>query len=197
MSFLFSLSDGVPCPYQDSKSKKCTVYEKVRPRICRSYPFRIDIKTMQGSKPTYTISALNCPGIQESADGIQFITDESKISDEIIDNFIGRKDLANYGKNLSATNKFLDLVNELDLFVGAEIILGKKPLPAGGFKDDVLPILMISEQKLAALDADSKMRLQTAGYINAINIHRKSLFNFQKLIQTKTAFEKSRQSNNS
>jgi Fe-S-cluster containining protein len=199
MRFIFSLKRGTPCPYLDSDSKKCTIWDSVRPRACRSYPLIMEsIKPTEDSKTHFSIiiDTKFCEAVKESDEGIKIVTDDGKISEEILDKFFGREALANYEKDISATNKFLDLVNELDLFVGAEIILGKKPLPAGGFKDDVLPILIISRQKLAALDADSVKRLQTAGYVNVINAHLESLSHFHRLRQAVMTFEKTRQSIN-
>jgi len=195
MRLIFSVKSGVPCIYQDPGSKKCTIYDSVlRPAACRSFPFQRDIKTTEGAETHFTIGFdRRCEGVQESAEGIKIFTDDGEISQEIYDNFLSHAPLDNYVKNLRETNKFLRLVDEFDLLVEKKIVIGKEPLPTGGFQDAVFNFLMISGQKLAALDADSVKRLQAEGYVDAINIHLKSLSNFRKLIKTAAAFEKSTQ----
>ena len=193
MGLLFSLKKGVPCPYLDSESEKCAIWDKGRPPVCRSYPFMFNFKTAEGLQKQFGIYLENkfCPGIKESSEGIRIFADTGEISVEILDKFFGREVLINYEKNLGATNEFLSLVAEFGLLVNAEIVVGKRPLPAGGFKDVTFPIFMISRQKLAALDTDSEMLLQSKGYINAINAHLNSLSNFRRLYEVLTAFEKS------
>jgi Fe-S-cluster containining protein len=194
MVFFFSVKKGVPCPYQDPGSKKCTIWGSVRASICKSYPFLRKIKTTEGSETHFEIGFdRKCEGVQESAEGIKIFTDDGEISQEIYDNFLSHAPLDNYVKNLRETNKFLRLVDEFDLLVEKKIVIGKEPSPTGGFQDAVFNFLMISGQKLAALDADSVKRLQSAGYFNVINAHLKSLSNFRKLIKTAAAFEKSTQ----
>ena len=180
MRFLMSLDLRIYCPYLDLNSKKCTVYEK-RPRACRTYPFGIGYQTLQGTN-TIVCDQVRCPGFQKSPDGLQLINDKGKVSDDIIDNFIGREIFANHKKNYDATNEFLELVRELDLLVRIPPEIAK---PGTGFYD------IISEKKLAALNADAMKLLQTTGYINAINIHRKSLLKFSifsKSLPEETAF---------
>lgn len=193
MSLIFTLKNMVPCNYQDVDSKKCTIWGKVRPSVCRSYPFFIT----ETSKTNFTISTQrSCKGVQESAEGIQIFNDNNEISEEIIENFIGREILVNYEKNRSAMNKFLRLVNEFNLLVKRKIVIGKEPLAGMGFQDAVFSFLMISGEKLAALDPESIVRLQNGGYLSIIYLHLKSISNFRKLIRAATAFENSAESIN-
>lgn len=189
---IFSIKKGVPCLYQDPGSKKCTIWGSVRPRVCKSYPFLRNIETTQGPSTFFKISFDRyCGGLRESTEGIRIFMEDGKINEEIIDNFFGRENLINYPKNLHATNEFLELVNELDLLVKARFFIGQKRLPNGDFQDVFFNFQMINQQKLSAFDTDTIMRLQSSGFINAINNHLKSLSNFPKLIQAMIEFEKS------
>jgi len=182
MRFLMSLDLKNYCPYLDLNSKKCTIYEK-RPRACRTYPFGIGHQTLEGTN-TIVRDKLECPGFQESTEGLKLINDEGKVSDEIIDNFIDGKVLANHKKNHDATEEFLKFLRKLDLLVTIPPEIAK---PGIGFYD------IISEKKLAALNSDSMKLLQTTGYINAINIQRKSLLKFSlfnKSIPAESEFQK-------
>lgn len=167
MRFLMSLDLKNYCPYLDLNSKKCTIYEK-RPRTCRSYPFGIGYQTLQGTN-TIVCDQVKCPGFQESPEGLKLINDEGKVSNEILDNFIDRKIIANHKKNYDATEEFLKFLRKLDLLVSLPPEIAK---PGIGFYD------IISEKKLAALNSDSMELLRTTGYIDAINNHRKSLLKF-------------------
>jgi Fe-S-cluster containining protein len=197
MKLIFSMKKGVPCLYQNLESKKCTIWGSVRPGACRSYPFIRNIKTTAGSKTHFTIGFDRyCQGVQESAEGIKIFTDDGEISQEIFNNFFGHVPLTSYVENLLATNKFLKLVNELDLLAQEEIVVGKIFTTGRGFHNVKFEVLKISEKKLGALDSDSVLRLQTGGYLKVINEHLKSLTHFRRLHQAMTAFEKSRQSVN-
>jgi Fe-S-cluster containining protein len=197
MSFIFSIKKGVPCPYQDFNSRECTVYDRARPRACRIYPFSLGPQTMRGSEQSYTISFdSRCEGLQESAEGIQIITDNGELSEEILANFLNPGLLANFEENIQATHKFLKLVDDLDLLSLEKIVVGNKFTTGKGFHDVELDVLKISEKKLAALDKDSVMLLQSTGYIKAINDHLNSLSHFSRFYQAAIAFEKSRQSTN-
>ena len=195
MRYVFSIKKGVPCPYLDPGSKKCTVYDQGRPLFCRIYPFSFKFKVMRGSVQHPTISFdSRCTGLQESEEGIQILTDDGELSEEIFASFFDSEIVAKYEAHLHVTDKFLKLVAELDLLTREKMIFINKSLTGKGY-DVELDVLKISEQKLAALDADSKMRLQTAGYyINVINAHLNSLSNYQRLYQALTAVEKPRQS---
>jgi Fe-S-cluster containining protein len=182
MRFLMSLDQKIYCPYLDSNSRKCTIYEE-RPRTCRTYPFGIGYQTLHGTN-TIVCDQGRCPGFQKSLEGLQLTNGEGKVSNDIIDNFIGREILANHKKNYDATDEFLKLVRKLDLLF---------PMPHEIARPGIGSYYIISEKKLAALDADSMKLLQTTGYINAINIQRKSLIKFSifnKSIPAKTAFGK-------
>ena len=177
-----SLDLRIYCPYLDLKSKKCTIYEK-RPHTCRRYPFGIGYQTLEGTN-TIVCDQVRCPGFQKSLEGLQLINDEGKVSNDIIDNFIGREILANHKKNYDATNEFLKLVRKLDLLVS---------IPPEIAKPTIGLYHKISEKQLAALGADSMKLLKTTGYINAINIQRKSLLKFSifnKSIPEESAFPK-------
>jgi hypothetical protein len=80
-------------------------------------------------------------------------------------------------------------VSDLDLLAQEKIVVGNKFMPGKGFHDVEFDLLKISEQKLAALDKDSVMLLQTTGYINAINDHLNSLSLFSRLYQAAINFE--------
>jgi Fe-S-cluster containining protein len=196
MKIIYSLKKGVPCLYLDSESKKCTIYDRIRPFTCTIYPFDLKFKVMRESKQYSTISFdPRCKGLQESEKGTQILKDNGELSEVIFASFFDNDYVARYEEHLHVTNKFLELVSELDLLAWEKIVFGNKLLTGKGF-DVELDVLKISEQKLAALDEDAKMRLQTAGYLNIINAHLKSLFNYNRLYEAMTAVEKPRQSVN-
>ncbi len=193
LSLLYTLSKGVPCPYLDRKSKRCAVYDSVRPRACKVYPFNVSPIASSGNSLSYSVVFdSRCPGLRDLKDSeMRVIGKDGKLSDRITGSFLGENMLRDYKSNLLQTEEFLSLVKELDLLAEHQYNISDQSVSAV-YGQNSIRIWKISEEKLAALNTESVMKIHQKGFFNAIYTHLNSLGNFDRLIRLKKEYDSRR-----
>lgn len=191
ISLLYTLQKGVPCPYLDPKTTLCDVYDSVRPRACKIFPFNVrEVRAATPDQRSFSVVFdSRCPGIRPGEDGEEdhrLLDADGRLSAPVADGFIGRNMLLRYRENLQNTQKFLKLVHDLELLGEEEIDIGGPPASGtfyGQSRPTTLKLWKISETRLAKLDSESVMRIHREGYFNAIHTHLNSLGNLDRLIK--------------
>ncbi|MGE0083595.1 MAG: SapC family protein [Desulfococcaceae bacterium] len=193
LSLLYTLSKGVPCPYLDMKSKRCAVYDSVRPRACKVYPFNVSQMVSSGNSLTYSVVFdSRCPGLREHKDSeMLLIGKEGKLSERITKGFLGENMLRDYSANLLQTEEFLGLIKELDLLTEQQYNIFENSA-SGYYGQNTIRVWKISEEKLSALKTESVMKLHEKRFFNAIYTHLNSLGNFDRLIRLKREYDSRR-----
>lgn len=191
LTLLYTLQKGVPCPYLDKESGWCKVYDSVRPRACKVYPFNVhEVRSAGQGRSFAVVFDDRCPGMRESDDGEPLIDEGGKFSDALRRKFFGDDMLRNYRENLLKTRDFLQLVHKLQLLSEEEIPVGGMSPVADYFgegRPNTMKLWKISETKLAALTPEQVMEIYNGGFFNAIYTHLNSLKNMDRLIQTRDA----------
>lgn len=189
LQLIYTLRKGVPCPYLEMESKRCKAYDSVRPRACKTYPFNVSERPQAataGAQITYSVVFdTRCPGVRQDQEGIPLIGEDGMLSSQITQRFIGENVLSGYRQNVLRTKKFLALVTELDLLVEERYMFGSdgQLQPAMFGSSTECSIWKISEEKLAALDAEKVMKIHENRFFNAIYTHLNSLNNLAKLVE--------------
>lgn len=191
LTLLYTLQKGVPCPYLEKESGLCSVYDSVRPRACKVYPFNVHEVRSAGRERSYAVVFDDrCPGMRESAEGESLIDGGGKFSPDLSRNFFGDGMLRNYKENLLKTRAFLQLVHKLKLLSEEEIPVGGMSPVADYFgqgRPNTMKLWKISETKLDALSQEQVMEIYKGGFFNAIYTHLNSLNNMARLIKTRDA----------
>lgn len=182
---MYTLRKGVPCPYLDTQKQLCKVYDSIRPRACKIYPFNIREMPGQDPKnPQYSVVFdARCPGLKNGAAGTPLIGEDGRLSQPITRNFIGEHMMRRYRRNVINTQIFLRMVRELDLLVEERFLLTDITVQGRAGMNSA-QIWKISEEKLAALSKEAVIKLHQRGYFNAIYTHLNSLRNLGKLIES-------------
>lgn len=196
LTLLYTLKRGIPCPYLEKETGHCEVYDSIRPRACKIYPFNIkEIPSGQVDNTAYAVVFdSRCPGIGEGdEDGTKLIGEDGKLSPKITRQFIGENMLRRYKTNLANTRKFLKLVKDLDLLVETEYDLGEPLSMVGYYGQNLsLKIWRISRKKLLELDADAVMEIHRHQFFDAVYTHLNSLRNLDKLVKVKKSHDQNR-----
>lgn len=196
LSLLYTLNKGIPCPYLEKETGHCEVYDSIRPRACKIYPF--NVKEIPSNQTDSTAFAVvfdsRCPGIGENKEGgAALIGEDGKLSPRITEQFIGQNMLRRYKTNLANTRKFLKLVKDFDLLVETEYDLGEPLSMVGYYGQNLsLKIWRISRKKLQALDAEAVMEIHRNQFFDAIYTHLNSLGNLNKLVKVKKLYDQNR-----
>jgi Fe-S-cluster containining protein len=198
LSLLYTLQKGVPCPYLNAETTLCDVYDSVRPRACKIFPFNIrEARSAHPDQRSFSVVFdERCPGIRPGEEGEaehRLLDAEGRLSSAIAEEFIGRNMLRRYRENLQNTQKFLKLVHELELLGEEEIDIGGPPASGtfyGQSRPTTIKLWKISETRLGALDSDAVMRIHEGGFFNAIYTHLNSLGNLDRLIRMREKFAK-------
>lgn len=198
LSLLYTLQKGVPCPYLNAETTLCDVYDSVRPRACKIFPFNVrEARSAHPDQRSFSVVFdERCPGIQpgEEGEAVHRLLDANgRLSPAIAEGFIGRNMLRRYRENLQNTQKFLKLVHELELLGEEEIDIGGPPVSGtfyGQSRPTTIKLWKISETRLGALDSDAVMRIHEGGFFNAIYTHLNSLGNLDRLIRMREKFAK-------
>ncbi len=197
LTLLYTLKKGIPCPYLDMETQNCSVYDSVRPRACKIYPFNIkEVAAPQADTVSYAVVFdSRCPGVRVDAEGIPLIGENGKLSDTVTSQFIGDDMLRRYKQNLLNTQTFLKLVKEYDLLVEQSYAIGPRGDTAWYYGDrpNTLKFWKISEERLNDLSSEAVMKFHEHHFFNAIYTHLNSLGNLSKLIQVKNAWEQQKQ----
>ena len=200
LSLLYTLQKGVPCPYLDAESTLCEVYDSVRPRACKIFPFNVrEVPAADPDRRSFSVVFdSRCPGIRPGgeADAEHRLLDaEGHLAPAIVDGFMGRNMLRRYRENLRTTQKFLKLVHELKLLGEEEIDIGGPPASGtfyGQSRPTTIRLWKISETRLGELDSEAVMRIHREGSFNAIHTHLNSLGNLDRLIRMREKFAKNK-----
>jgi Fe-S-cluster containining protein len=196
LSLLYTLQKGVPCPYLDAETTLCEVYDSVRPRACKIFPFNVrEVRAASPDQRSFSVVFdERCPGIrpdEEAPPEKRILGPDGRLSPEIADGFIGQHMLRRYRENLQNTQKFLKLVHELELLGEEEVDIGGPPATGtfyGQSRPSTIRLWKISETRLGELDGEAVMRIHREGFFNAIYTHLNSLGNLDKLIRMREKF---------
>ncbi|MEE4355242.1 MAG: SapC family protein [Desulfococcaceae bacterium] len=193
LSLLYTLAKGVPCPYLDMKNRLCSVYDSVRPRACKIYPFNVRGMAASGKNLSYSlVFDSRCPGLSEKKEaGTPLLGKDGKLSQKISDTFVGENMLRNYQNNLQRTERFLHLVKEYDLLTEQQYNIVDQS-DTGFYGQNTIRIWKISEEKLSALPDEAVLRFHKGHFFNAAYTHLNSLGNLNRLVKLKKEYESKR-----
>lgn len=196
LSLIYTLKRGVPCPYLDAESGWCNVYDSVRPRACKTFPFNVQGNGGANGRINYSVVFdSRCPAVRESENGVPLI-EEGKMSQKIINDFIDPSILQDYAKNFNYTREFLNIVSKYKLLekIDYEIDPGQRYGRYDGFgkQRTLFQFWRISREKLEKLSEEGVMELHKNHFFNAVYTHLNSLDNLKKLEKIKAAYEDKR-----
>ncbi|MEZ4525941.1 MAG: SapC family protein [Desulfobacterales bacterium] len=193
LSLLYTLAKGVPCPYLDMSTKRCAVYDSIRPRACKIYPFNVRGMASSGNTLSYSVVFdSRCPGLREQKDsGVPLIGKDGRLSEKITQNFVGASMLRDYRENLLQTEEFLNLIKECDLLTEQQYNIVEHSA-SGYYGQNTIRVWKISEERLSALDPEAVMKFHKKHFFNAIYTHLNSLGNFDRLIRLKREYDSRR-----
>jgi len=199
-SLFLSFYNDIGCPYYD-ENRRCTIYEDERPYTCKSYPVSMPQKTQIENNFVFAFdkSCSGCFEIDENIkhNYIKFVENDT-ISNEFIDKFIDRNVINNYNLIIFKTKEFIDFCFKNNLLEKLEKIKlqnGEELNLKGSNIYNYEKYRIIDPKKFNTLSEQVKKEAKEKNYIYFINLHIKSMENFNKLYDVAKRKNKIKQEN--